>query len=169
MVVSFRRLLLCSCPQAQRGMSLIELLVIIAIIAVMGMIAVPSLNRSVVDLSAAKQELVGRLRLARGNATSRGAHYRVTLSSNSYTIQRLADTDGDGLWSPIGESETVQLPSTVSLAVTEGDGVIEFDSRGLIEPPDADTPPEVEQITLSDAHEKTALLEVYPSGQVLEM
>ncbi|MGE0684194.1 MAG: GspH/FimT family pseudopilin [Candidatus Binatia bacterium] len=155
--------------RSQRGMSMIELLVTIAIIAVMGMIALPALNRSVVDLSAAKQELISRLRLARANATSRGAHFRVTLSSSSYAIQRLADDDGDGLWTPTGASETVHLPSTVSLAVTDGDGVIEFDSRGLIEPPDADTPPEVERMTLSDAHKKTALLEVYPSGQVLEM
>lgn len=162
-------LLLQSIHRSPRGMSILELLVTIAIVAVMGMIALPALNRSVVDLSAAKQELVGRLRLARANATSRGAHFRVTLSSSSYTIQRLADGNGDGVWTPVGEVETVQLPATISLAVTDGDGVIEFDSRGLIEPPDADTPPEVERITLSDIHEKTALLEIYPSGQVLEM
>ncbi len=159
-----------SSVRSQRGMGMIELLVTIGIVSVMGMVTLPALKQTDLNLPAANQELIARLRLARGNATSRGAHFRVTLSSDSYSIQRLEDPDSDGVWSPVGAAEDVELPATVSLAVTDGDGVIEFNSRGLVEPPDDDTQPEVERIVMSSyGDEQSKNIEVYPSGQVLEI
>jgi len=72
-------------------MSLVELLVVIGILAVLVMVTRTGLNRSALNLPAATQNLVGDLRIARANAASRGAHFRVTLSASSYTMQRLQD------------------------------------------------------------------------------
>jgi Tfp pilus assembly protein FimT len=151
---------------------MLEVLVTVALIAVMGALALPNLNQSAMNLPTTTQTLVGDLRMTRANATSRGARYRVTLASDSYSIQRLQDDDGDGVWEPDSAwpAENVDLPRWISLSVNEGDGVIEFNTRGLVEPPNAEDPPEVEKITLSDSRDEgTKKVEVYPSGQVLEV
>lgn len=155
-------------PHSQRGMSLIELLVVIGILGLVVAVTLPGLKSSALDLSTATQNLVGDLRIARANAASHSAHYRVTISSESYTIQRLQDNDGDGVWQPTGSPQSVDLRDGISLNVESGDGVVEFNTRGLVESDNAG--PEIERITLTDSRDgKTKQVEVWPSGQVLEM
>src|SRR5581483_620710 len=138
---------------AQRGMSLIELLVTVGILSIMIAVAVPRLNSSVLNLPVAEQNLIGDIRLARAYATTRGVHYRVSINATSYTVERLQDADGDGVWEPDSRfpAQTVELPHDVS--VSEGAGsVIEFTTRGLLADQADGTPAAVVSITLDDAH-----------------
>lgn len=154
---------------SQRGVSLIELLVAIGILGLLIALAVPRLNSSQLQLSTVMQDLVGNLRIARANATSRGAHYLATFSSSSYSIQRLQDDDDDGVWEPMGSPQQVDLPDGISLTVQNGDGVVEFNTRGLVEPND-DAVAEIERITITDSRDgRTQQVEVWPSGQVQEV
>lgn len=154
----------------ESGMTVMELLVTLGIISVLAAIAIPQVNSSVINFSSARDGLLADIRLARGNATGRGAHFRVTLSSDSYVIQRLQDGDGDDIWEPNGAfpSQTVELPSMIT--ITEGVGEeIEFTTRGLLILQPDGTPPPVIEITLKDSRDsRTAELSVYPSGQVIE-
>lgn len=154
----------------EQGISIIELLVTIAIVGVVGAIALPHLNRSALNLSSATQHLVGELRIARANATSRGTRYRVTIRTNGYEIQRLEDRNGDGTWSPdpTVPSRRVDLPPGISINVESGDGIIEFDTRGLVASlPDGTA--EIEELTLHDTKQgRTEQIQVWPSGQVQE-
>ena len=154
----------------ESGMTLTELLVTIGILSLLTAIAIPHVNSSIINLSSARDYLLADIRLARGNATGRGAHFRVTLSSDSYVTQRLQDGDGDGIWEPNGAfpSQTVELPSTIT--ITEGAGEeIEFDTRGLLIPQPDGTPPPVIEIALKDSKdERTVEIFVVPSGQVIE-
>jgi type II secretory pathway pseudopilin PulG len=154
----------------ETGLSVIELLVAIALIGVMGALAIPRLNQSVLNLSSATQNLVGNIRMTRANAVSRGAHYRITLGATSYSIERLhLDADGNWVPDPGYPSEDWDLPSGISLNVTSGDGIIEFDTRGLIVPPPDEDASEIEEVTIHDSQDgDNKHLEIWPSGQVLE-
>lgn len=152
----------------EKGLSLVELLVTIAMVSVMGALAIPRLNQSTLNLSTATQTLVGSIRMARADAVSRGTRYRVVLGTNSYTVQRL-QLNGDGEWVPASTTEAVELPPGISLSVVDGDGVIEFNTRGLIVPPPDEEVAEIEQVSVHDSHDgDTKHLAVWPSGQVLE-
>jgi len=156
----------------ERGMSLLELVVTIGLVGVLIAVAVPRLNSSALNMAVTTQNLIGDLRLARAYATSRGAHYRVTISSDSYSVRRLQDTDGDGVWEPDGAfpARDVALPPNISI----GDGAgaaIEFDTRGLMADQPDGTPAAIVAIHITDAGAggQDEDLEVWPSGQVQEV
>jgi prepilin-type N-terminal cleavage/methylation domain-containing protein len=154
----------------ERGMTLMELLVVIGIISVLAAIAIPQVNSSIINLSSAKDNLLADIRLARGNATGRGAHFRVTLGSDSYVTQRLQDGDNNGIWDPDGAfpAQTIQLPSLITITNGVG-GRIEFDTRGLLIPQPDGTPPPVIEIALTDSKDnRIVAMSVFPSGQVIE-
>lgn len=150
-----------------KGLSLLELLVAIAMLSIIGAIAIPHLNKSIFNLSTATQMLVASIRVARADAVSRGTRYRVVLGTNSYSVQRL-QLSGDGEWVPASTTEEVNLPSGITINVMDGDGVIEFNTRGLVVPAPGEELAEIEQLTLHDSRDgDTKYLEVWPSGQVL--
>lgn len=159
---------------SQRGMSMVELLVTMSILAAMIAVAVPKFNRSMFNLPVTEQNLIGDIRMARANATSRGVHYRVSVNSSSYSVQRLQDADGDGLWEVDGAfpAQTVHLPSDLSLSFGEGtSAVFEFTTRGLLADQEDGTPAEIVTIYLHDAQDSsgTKTVQVWPSGQVEEV
>jgi prepilin-type N-terminal cleavage/methylation domain-containing protein len=155
----------------ERGMSLIELITVLGLIGLVGALAIPRLNSSTLDLSNTTQTFVADVRLARAYAVSRGAHYRVIITSNSYSVQRLQDDDGDDVWEPEGSPQTMELPAEISLSFEGGaDGQVEFDTRGLVLPRPDSGIYEIEGVTISDAARgRSALVQVWPSGQVLEV
>ncbi len=152
----------------EQGLSLVEVMVAVTILALMIALAVPNFNRSGWNRMNAAESLAGNIRLARANAVSRGARYRVTLSSHFYLVQRLQDDDGDGVWEPDSAFATqeVELPSGVT--ITEGASAeIEFTSRGLLAPLSDGTLPDVISIYVSSVSEsQSEAIEVWPSGQV---
>lgn len=155
-------------------MTMVELLVAIGILMVTGAFVLPTLNSSALNSTVATQNFIGDLRMARANATSRGTHYLVELSSQSYTIQRLQQDfteQGEEIWVDDGSPQQVDFPAGISLSVEEGDGLIEFDSRGLVLPNPDTGLPEVEEIAITDSlhGQDTVTIEVWPSGQVLEV
>lgn len=67
----------------ERGMSLIELLVTLWIVAITGGVILPRINSQSFNAKLTVQNLLGDIRMARAIATTRGAHFRVTLESAS--------------------------------------------------------------------------------------
>lgn len=158
-------------PQLQRGMSMIELIVTMGIAALMMALALPHINSGTLNLPLVQQNLIGDIRMARASATSRGVHFKVSISSSSYTVQRLQDTDGDGIWEPDGEfpTRTVELPNDISIVDGEG-SEIEFTTRGLLADQEDGTPAPIVTISLHDSlYNETKTVKVWPSGQVEEV
>lgn len=159
---------------SQRGMSMIELLVTMGILAVMIAVAIPKFNSSMFNLPVATQTLIADVRMARANATSRGVHYQVSLDSSSYTIQRLQDSDNDGEWSADSSypAYTADLPSDLSLSFEDGSGAtFEFTSRGLLMDQDDGSPAAIVTVYLHDSQGEstTKTVQIWPSGQIEEM
>jgi Tfp pilus assembly protein FimT len=146
----------------------VEVLVAVTILALMIALAVPNFNRSGLNRMNATESLAGNIRLARANAVSRGTRYRVILGSNSYSIQRLQDDDGDGVWEPDGALGTQEIALPSGVTITEGASAeIEFTSRGLLASLADGTPPDVLSIYVSSVSEgQSEAIEVWPSGQV---
>jgi prepilin-type N-terminal cleavage/methylation domain-containing protein len=155
-----------ACLAGERGISLIEMLVTISVAGLLAALALPNFNRSDLKLADAMENLIGNIRLARANAISRGARYRVTLDSTSYAIQRLQDPDGDNVWEPDGAAQEFELPSGIS--ISEGAGQeIEFTTRGLMAPLPDGSPPVIVTIRLSSpTGSESETIDIWPSGQV---
>ena len=130
-----------------------ELLVLMAIVALTGASALPTMNSGKMNAALSAETLLGDIRMARANATTRGAHFRITLGGSSYSVERLQDDDNDGEWLPDANftKRTVDFHSSLSLTVDQGDGIIEFTTRGLIAAMADGTPPEIEEISLHDS------------------
>lgn len=148
----------------QKGISTIEIVVTLAIAAIMAAVAAPALSGRLVALSSATDSLAGAVRLARANSAARGTHFQVTIDTNSVTTERLQLSGGS--WVPTGDQQYLEFPTPAY--VSSGTGtVIEFDTRGLVVPPSPSTPPSLATIVLTDADTgNTKTLEVWPSGQV---
>ncbi|MBM4258984.1 MAG: hypothetical protein FJ147_24170 [Deltaproteobacteria bacterium] len=153
------------------GFTIMELLVVVGVIGTMLIVATPAVNRKAASLPLASEELQGALRIARANSSRHGAHFRVTITgAQAYTIQRMQDPDGDGIWTP--DSSYPTQPMTLSPPVSIGSGAIgkqiEFNTRGLLHSTVAGVVPSVVYIPLTVIGGGTETLEVWPSGQVQE-
>ena len=122
------------------GFSLVEVMVVVIIIAITGGFAVSRMlvaygRPTQVDRSA--KELVGNLRVARMQAISHDAHYRVVTSASTYQIQRLTFDPATNTWSNAGtDVRTVSLPKPLAFSgASPTNSAVEFDSRGLLVQP----------------------------------
>ncbi len=141
----------------------------VAVVAILMAVAALGLSRRFVDLDSAQQELINDIRETRLRASVQGAHYRITASGTQYEIQRLQDSDSDGVWDvdSAKPAEVVPLPPGMSMtatAVSGGSEVAEINSRGVLVDTGADAG--VIQYVLADADGQTRLVELWPSGQV---
>ena len=157
--------------KSQYGLTMVELLVAVSIVAIGGAMAIPAVDRSSLNLSTASDNLIAEMRLARGTAVGQGVHFRIMLDAQSYTLQRLHGPDVNGAWNPdpAFPGRNVTLPPSISMVI-EGDGVIEFNARGLIEPLPGEQVAEIETIVMNKSGSaRTRTLKIWPSGQILEV
>ena len=148
--------------ESERGFSLVELLATVALLTVVFAIAMPRTPRQAYALWGVQEQLLGDLRGARGNALTKGDHFRVDITSASaYTVSRMS-LNANGTWSPISPPlKTRNLPSGVTF--TTGTGLFfEFNTRGLMV-----NPSWAATLFLYDStHNLTRVVTVWPSGQV---
>lgn len=102
--------------KAETGFSLTELLIVVAIILVVGGLALPSISRmlDVARLKSASQQVAGLYQQARIRATQDNTYYElVSTAPGVRPAQVCIDLDGDGACGPA--EPQVQLPPQVSL------------------------------------------------------
>jgi prepilin-type N-terminal cleavage/methylation domain-containing protein len=160
----------------ERGLTLIEMLVTVGIIGVVLGIATIGLRGSFMQFGSSSQRLINDLRLARADATTRGAHYRLTFLGTTYRIERLEDNDSDGQWEPdplaAQPARVVFWPADITVSLdgnqgTSGEPCVEFNTRGMLVPVAGQRIAEMTKITLQDSkHNQSKIIQVWPSGQM---
>jgi hypothetical protein len=134
----------------------------VGLIAVVFAIAMPRMPNRPFALWGVQEQLLGDLRGARGDALTKGDHFRVDITgASSYTVSRM-QLNGNGTWTPrTPPLKTRNLPSGVTF--TSGSGLsFEFNTRGLMV-----NPSWAATLFLYDAtHNLTRVVTVWPSGQV---
>lgn len=120
-----------------RGVTLIELMVVIAILTVLTMVAIPSLSNLLAKkrVEGVLTELTTDLQFARSEAVQRNTSVRVTFGTSCYVIHTVDSTDTsctpstDALRIKLVQLETA---STVSLSPNNSLTYLMFDSlRGM--------------------------------------
>jgi len=149
------------------GFSLVELLVILSIVGILVAIAVPATNRSMLNLTSSIGEFEANVRIARGNATGRGVHYRITLHSDYYAIDRLRLSEGAWVHDQAFSVQTIYLPPNITITTGAGQS-FEFNSRGLLQPAAVGAPAVQVDVTMRDSKtNETKTVGVWPSGQII--
>ena len=148
-------------PRAANGLSIIELLVTMGLIAVMLGIASPRMPRGAFKLWDANQQLLADLRRTRTDALIKGDHFRLSVTSaTQYACHRMRLVAG--VW--VADAVAVRsrtLPAGVTFSAGVGAN-LEFNTRGLLVTPEA-----AASLQLFDSHSSaTRQITVWPSGQV---
>jgi len=151
----------------QAGYTLIEAVVIIALLGVLVGIAMPHFSQQRIQIVNAQRLAIASLRLARSNAISKSVHFQVAFPDATHIrVARMVETPADsGNWYVDTSSvQTTALPVPTSFASTLIGTAIEFNSRGYIV--DLKSPV---RIDTQDTFGTTKSLQVWPSGQIYDL
>jgi prepilin-type N-terminal cleavage/methylation domain-containing protein len=147
------------------GFSLIEMLVTVAILAIALGVAVPRAPKRSFQLFMANQQVLGDLRLTRGDALTKGDHFVLKVTSETTYEEYRMQLVGNA-WvvsGPPVRSRTLPDGVRFTAGFTAGVGAeFEFNTRGLLVLPGA-----AQSLRLYDDHTMlTKQITVWPSGQV---
>lgn len=147
----------------QRGHTLIEMLVVVAIFGIVAMVGLPHVDTRREEINSASQQLVADLRLARARSITSGERYALApLGADRYEIQRLT-RNAAGQWGKESVVRTVRLPEHIRIEFGPllADRV-EFNTRGMMVSSSQPLVPVVSDVLHSvDRH-----LAIWPSGQI---
>jgi prepilin-type N-terminal cleavage/methylation domain-containing protein len=107
-----------------QGFSIIEMIVVVAILGIVCAIAIPSFQRYAVNgnLRSAARDIVSDFNALKGRAMAENREYRLTISGNQYSIQACADGIGpDGIW---GTADDVATTPPCAVWMSPPAGVI---------------------------------------------
>lgn len=155
-----------------RGTSLPELIVTVGIISVVLGGSVLGLNRTYLDLGSAAQDFMNDVRETRMKAVTRGSHYKISWSSGAYTIRKLQDNDGNGIWATDDTvvAEVHSLTAGVTMTTLSGPTTVEFDTRGVLVKPTTGTltvtKVKMVEVQASNRGAGPKTIEIWPSGQI---
>lgn len=155
-------------PTGDRGVSILDAVVSIAIFGVVLAAALPHLDPRRTDTVEVMQSLVGDLRMARLRAITGGVHYAVELlpqdgrQTGAYEVVEMTDA-GNGAWvrAPYGWKRSVRIPPSVMITGQDGISSVEFNTRGMMVSRE-----EPVTISVTDTFGLAHSLAVWPSGQV---
>ena len=115
--------------RCQSGRSLLELIIVAAMIGLILQAAISRLDSSMYSAQSAARELAANLRLIRSQAVGSGYHYRVNVGAGSYAINRMLP-GANNSWSVDNGTATRTVTMPTGVSVSQGTGTYEFDTRG---------------------------------------
>lgn len=145
----------------ERGFTITELMVVLAIVGVLTVIATPNLSRwsTSIRMESATREIASTLQLARTRAITQNASIRITFdtSANTYQLQQRDSVDTTK-WNNIESAK--KLPNGVQLVSVSGNPITFQSGRGSTFPGNNGT------ITVQNTQGKSTDIVVAQTGRV---
>lgn len=118
--------------KSSKGFTLIEMLIVLAILVIATAIAVPMLNNvmNTYRLRAAVSSVTGAIQSSRFQAISSGYAYQIVLSKAAGTFQVQSDPNHVGTFSNVGNA--IPLASSSIPVVLGADTTLQFRPSGLV-------------------------------------
>ncbi|MBI4357077.1 MAG: prepilin-type N-terminal cleavage/methylation domain-containing protein [Gammaproteobacteria bacterium] len=111
--------------------TLIELVIVIAIISILAIILKPQYPADTIELRAQAEEIVSSIRYAQALSMTRGERFRINFTSTSYSFTDLAGTTS--LAHPATNATTTNMVGAITLALNAAipNNYLAFDGRGI--------------------------------------
>ena len=146
---------------ALHGYSLIELLVAMAVLAILTGTAFLGYRSNRLQINNAQRLVIGALRGARASAISKSVHFAVEFAAGDRLLVQRMVRDDSGWHVDPANVRTVPIPAPAYVSSTAVGARVEFDSRGVAV--NLSTP---QQIELRDSFGVSRWLQAWPSGEI---